>query len=115
MIKIKLYNKDHIYMAPSGTIMTYDVMKTQFPGIDRFTHIIETDRAEEICYAVQLLSATAELYNIDVDLTNEEKIAEIERIRNLPPEKPEVAVDLDQMRIADALEDLVALSMPDIE
>lgn len=110
MLKIKKYRPEDTYMLGNGEFGHAAVVK-YFPGVEHFTHIVETDEGEEIAYAIQLLSAMRSQLGVDSSLPEEEAIAEIERIRNLPP--PEPQTDTTQERIADALQDLVVLSMPD--
>lgn len=110
MLKIKKYSPNNTYMLGNGESGHEAVVK-YFPGVENFTHIVETDEGEEIAYAIELFSATKSRLGVDPSLPEEEAIAEIERIRNLPP--PEPIPDTTQVRIADALQDLVVLSMPD--
>ena len=110
MFKIKKYRPEDIYMLGNGEY-GHAAVVSHFPGVEHFTHIVETDDGGEIAYAIQLLSAMRSQLGVDPALSEDEAIAEIERIRNLPP--PEPVVDTTQERIADALQDLVVLSMPD--
>lgn len=82
--KIEKYTGEKIYMFPSGTLATPDVMESNYPAILVFTHIIETDEAGEVCFAVQNLSAMRSFYNIDSSLSEEEAITKIEEIINTP-------------------------------
>ena len=111
MKKIELYTGDKIYMFPNGDIATKDRMLEQFPAVLTFDHIIETDEAGEVAFAVQNLSAMCSLYQIDVSLSTEEKIAKIEEIINAEPEEDTSASA--EERIAAALEAQVLMSLPD--
>ena len=111
MKKIELYTGDKIYMFPNGDIATKERMLEQFPAVLTFDHIIETDEAGEVAFAVQNLSAMCSLYQIDTSLSVEEKIAKIEEIINAEPE--EDTSSSAEERIAAALEAQVMLSLPD--
>lgn len=111
MKKIELYTGDKIYMFPNGDIATKERMLQQFPAVLTFDHIIETDEAGEVAFAVQNLSAMCSLYQIDTSLPVEEKIAKIEEIINAEPE--EDTSSSAEERIAAALEAQVMMSLPD--
>ena len=111
MKKIELYTGDKIYMFPNGDIATKERMLQQFPAVLTFDHIIETDEAGEVAFAVQNLSAMCSLYQIDISLSVEEKIAKIEEIINTEPEEDTSASA--EERIAAALEAQVLMSLPD--
>lgn len=111
MKKIELYTGDKIYMFPNGDIATKERMLEQFPAVLTFDHIIETDEAGEVAFAVQNLSAMCSLYQIDISLSVEEKIAKIEEIINTEPED-DTSVSAEE-RIAAALEAQVMMSLPD--
>ena len=111
MKKIELYTGDKIYMFPNGDIATKERMLEQFPAVLTFDHIIETDEAGEVAFAVQNLSAMCSLYQIDTSLPVEEKIAKIEEIINDEPE--EDTSSSAEERIAAALEAQVMMSLPD--
>ena len=101
MKKIELYTGDKIYMFPNGDIATKERMLQQFPAVLTFNHIIETDEAGEVAFAVQNLSAMCSLY----------QIAKIEEIVNTEPEEDTSASA--EERIAAALEAQVMMSLPD--
>ena len=111
MKKIELYTGDKIYMFPNGDIATKERMLQQFPAVLTFDHIIETDEAGEVAFAVQNLSAMCSLYQIDTSLPVEEKISKIEEIINAEPEEDTSASA--EERIAAALEAQVMMSLPD--
>ena len=111
MKKIELYTGDKIYMFPNGDIATKERMLEQFPAALTFDHIIETDEAGEVAFAVQNLSAMCSLYQIDTSLSVEEKIAKIEEIVNTEP-KEDTSASAEE-RIAAALEAQVMMSLPD--
>ena len=111
MKKLEKYLGNKTYMFPNGAIATPEKMLEDFPAVLTFTHIIETDEAGEVCFAVQNLNAMRSLYNIDVTLTEAEAIAKIEEIINTEPE-PEPSAE---ERIASALEYQNLISMEDME
>ena len=110
---IEKYTGEKTYMFPNGALATPEVMQQKFPAVLAFAHIIETDEMGEVAFAVQNLSAMRSLHGIDKTLTEEEAIAEIQRIVNTPP----VVVDEPsaEERIAAALEYQVMASLPDEE
>lgn len=112
MKKIIKYTGDKTYMFPNGAIATKERVLEDFPAALTFTHIIETDEHEEVCFAVQNLSAMRGVYGIDSSLTEEEAIAAIQEVVNAPEPEPEVTA---QERIASALEYQNLMSMEDVE
>ncbi len=111
MKKLEKYTGDKTYMFPNGAIATPEKMLAEFPAVLTFAHIIETDEAGEVCFAVQNLNAMRSLYNIDTALTEAEAIAKIEEIINTVPEEEPSAEE----RIASALEYQNLMSMEDME
>jgi len=101
MIKIQKYDNTKTYMYPNGEIATPERVKKDFPAIDTFTHIIETDEAGQVLFAVQNLAAIKSQMGINVDLSDDEAIQQIETIRNAPSPEPEISPE---ERIAAALE-----------
>lgn len=98
-------------MFPNGALATPEKMLEQFPAVLTFAHIIETDEAGEVCFAVQNLNAMRSLYGVDASLTEEEAIVKIEEIINTEPEYEPSAEE----RIASALEYQNLMSMEDVE
>lgn len=98
---IEKYTGEKTYMFPNGAIATPEVIEQQFPAVTAFTHIIETDEAGEVCFAVQNLSAMRGFYGIDSSLDEGQAIAAIQEIINAPA--PE-AVPSAEERIAASLE-----------
>lgn len=101
MIKIQKYNKDKTYMYPNGSLATPEKVQHDFPAINTFPHIIETDEAGQVLFAVQNLAAIKSQMGISVDTSEEESIRQIEELRNAPPPEPEVTPE---ERIAASLE-----------
>ncbi len=105
---VEKYTGNKTYMFPNGEIATPEVMKKTFPAVLEFTHIIETDEAGEVAFAVQNLSAMRSIYNIDKKLDEMEAISKIQEIINSPVPDPTPSA---QERIAAALEYQNLLSM----
>ena len=112
MKKVMKYTGEKVFMFPNGAIATKERVLEDFPAALTFTHIIETDEAEEVCFAVQNLSAMRGFYNIDASLTEDEAIAAIQDIINAPEPEPEPSAE---ERIASALEYQNLMSMEDVE
>lgn len=114
MIKIKKYNPNDTYMLGNGEVGHEAVVK-HFPGVTHFPHLVETDEGGEIAYAIQLISAMRNFHDIDPELSEADALQAIEdKINAERNAQPELTYT-DETRIADALEDLVVLQMPDIE
>ena len=112
MKKVIKYTGEKVFMFPNGAIATKERVLEDFPAALTFTHIIETDEHEEVCFAVQNLSAMRDIYNIDSSLTEDEAIAAIQEIINAP--QPEAEPSAEE-RIASALEYQNMMSLPDEE
>ena len=108
---LKFFDNETIYQYPNGDVATPERILQDFPAAAIFTHVIETDPAGQVCYAVENFSALRSLYDIDDSLSDEEARVVIQEIINT---EPEVSTS-NETRIADALEDLVVLNMPDEE
>lgn len=108
---IEKYTGDKTYMFPNGAIASPEEIAKQFPAVDWFPHIIETDEAGEVCFAVQNLAAMRSFYDIDSTLTEEEAILAIQEAVNAEPEEVISAEE----RIAAALEYQNMASMEDVE
>ena len=101
MVKIEKFQGTKTYMYPNGTLATAETIKRDFPAVETFTHIIETDEAGQVCFAVQNLAAVRSQMGIDSALTEDEAIAKIEELRNAPAPEPDPTAE---ERIAAALE-----------
>lgn len=108
MIKIEKYNGSKTYMFPNGDLATPDVVKEKFPAVSTFTHIVETDEAGQVMFAIQNLAAIKSQMGIDSNLSDAESIKQIEDIRNAPATEPEVTPE---ERIAANLEWQTLLSL----
>lgn len=108
MIKIEKYDGSKTYMFPNGELATPERVKKDYPAVEAFTHIVETDEAGQVMFAIQNLAAIKSQMGIDMSLSDEESISRIEEIRNAPPPEPEVSAE---ERIASALEFQNVLNM----
>ena len=111
MKKVIKYDGTKTFMYPNGEVATPERVLADFPAVLTFPHIIETDEAEEVCFAVQNLSAMRSIYNIDFSLNEEEAILAIQEVINTEPEYEPSAEE----RIASALEYQNMASLPDVE
>ena len=112
MKKVIKYDGTKTFMYPNGELATPERILADFPAVLTFPHIIETDEAEQVCFAVQNLSAMRGIYNVDTALTEDEAISKIEEIINTPAPEPEPTAE---ERIASALEYQNLMSMEDVE
>ncbi len=110
---IEKYTGEKTYMFPNGGLATPEIMKEQFPAVEVFAHIIETDEAGQVAFAVQNLAAMRSLYGIDQALTEDEAIAAIQEIVNTPPVVDDTPSP--EERIAAALEYQAVAGLPDEE
>jgi len=101
MIKLTKYDKEKTYMYPNGAMATPESVLKNYPAVEHFIFIAETDEAGECLFALENLSAMRSHFSIDPGLFENDAIAEIEVIRNTPP--PEPKPDAAE-RIAAALE-----------
>ena len=108
---LEFYTGNKTYMYPNGELATPERVLADFPAILQFKHCIETDENGQVFMAIENFSAMRTMYNIDPSLSDEAALVAIQEIMNTSPE-PTVS---DETRIADALEDLVVLNMPDEE
>ena len=82
MIKIEKYNESKTYMYPNGDLATPEKVKKDFPAVTAFTHIVETDEAGQVLFAIQNLAAIKSQMGIDANLSDEESIRRIEELRS---------------------------------
>lgn len=68
MIKIEKYNESKTYMYPNGDLATPEKVKKDFPAVTAFTHIVETDEAGQVLFAIQNLAAIKSQMGIDANL-----------------------------------------------
>lgn len=108
MIKIEKYDGSKTYMFPNGELATPERVKKDYPAVEAFAHIVETDEAGQVMFAIQNLAAIKSQMGIDVSASEEEAINQIEELRNAPAPEPEVSAE---ERIAAALEFQNVLNM----
>lgn len=89
MIKIEKYDGSKTYMFPNGELATPERVKKDYPAVEAFTHIVETDEAGQVMFAIQNLAAIKSQMGIGVSTSDEEAIKQIEDIRNAPAPEPE--------------------------
>lgn len=99
---LKIYD-EKTRMYPSGKIATKDVVYADYPAVQVFTHVIETDENDQMIYAINNLSALRTSYGIDKGLSDQEAVVAIQEIMNTPAEPVEAPVSAEE-RIAAALE-----------
>lgn len=100
MIKIEKYTGMETYQFPDGNLATPEIVQVKYPAVAAFTHIVETDSAGQIMWALENLSAVRSQLGIDPALSEDEAIAAIETLRNKVPEQIVSAEE----RIAAAME-----------
>lgn len=108
MIKIEKYDGSKTYMFPNGDLATPEVVKAKYPAVSTFTHIVETDEAGQVLFALQNLAAIKSQMGVDTSLSEKESIKKIEELRNAPAPEPEVTPE---ERIAANLEWQTLLSL----
>lgn len=108
MIKIEKYDGSKTYMFPNGELATPERVKRDYPAVEAFAHIVETDEAGQVMFAIQNLAAIKSQMGIDMSINDDEAISQIEEIRNTPPPEPEPTPE---ERVAAALEFQNVLNM----
>lgn len=108
MIKIEKYTGNKTYMFPNGELATPERVKKDYPAVEAFTHIVETDEAGQVMFAIQNLAAIKSQMGIDVSVSEEDAINQIEELRNAPAPEPEPTPE---ERIAASLEFQNVLNM----
>lgn len=106
MIRIEKYVGTKTYMYPNSVLATPEKVMAEFPACLDFTHIVETDEAGEVMFALQNLSAVRSQLGIASSLSEDEAIAAIELIRNAVSE--ESVEPTAEERTAAALEAIAA-------
>ena len=104
-----LYDKEKTYIFPNGMPANEGTLISNYPLIGQIPFVLETDKTNHIIFSISLLELLRIKYNINEELTDEEAVEEIQTLVN---KEEEIS---DETRIADALEDLVVLNMPDEE
>ena len=107
-MKLEKYTGEKTYMFPNGALATPDVVKAKYSAVLTFTHVVQTDEAGEVMFALQNLNAMRTQYGVDSALSEDEAIAAIEEIINTPETEAEPTAE---ERIAAALEYQNLMSM----
>ena len=76
--KVIKYTGEKTFMYPNGELATKERVLQDFPAALTFTHIMETDEEEQVCFSMQNLSAMRGVYGIHKSLTEDEAIAKIQ-------------------------------------
>lgn len=105
-----LYNGENSYIFPNGMPAGEGELIKSYPLINQIPFILQTDRSGHIIFNISLLELLRNQYDISEEVSDEEAVEIIQEIENRTDDE----VD-SQIRIADALEDLVVLNMPDEE
>lgn len=100
MIKVTMYDPTKTYMYPNGQLATPEDVRKRYPAVTVFPHVIETDRQEQVLYALENLAGTREAKGIDPALSDAEAIRAIEDSINAP----QISEPGPEERIAAALE-----------
>lgn len=82
MVIYEKFSGNKTYMFPNGSLATPAAIRSQFPAVDAFTHILEVNG--DVCQAVMNLNALRQMHNIDSSLNEAEAIAALEQIANTP-------------------------------
>ena len=111
MIKLEFYTGEKDYVTPSGVLYNKEKVLEEFPSALTVPFVVETNSKGRIIFGMSALDTLCSVYGIDDELSDEEAIAAIEKIRNTPAPDPEPTAE---ERIA-AAQELIALnSMPDV-
>ena len=119
-IYLKLYDPNDTYLTPASTLYDAAGVRRDFPAVDHFAHIVQTDAGGEMCYGIFSLSAMKSRYGIEGG-TPEQAVQAIEDAMNAEREQQEAeALAQAEMvtpeeRIAAALEFQALVSLPDME
>lgn len=108
---LEKYTGTKTYMYPNGHLASPETIERDYPAIIAFTHVIETDEAGQVCFAIQNLAAMRSMYNIDTSLSEDEAIIALQEKIN---EVPEIEISAEE-RIASALEFQNMMNLPDEE
>lgn len=110
MIKLELYTGEKDYVTPSGVLYNKEKVLEEFPAALNVPFVVETNSKGRVIFGMSALDTLCSVYGIDDELSDEEAIAAIEKIRNTPASAPEPTAE---ERIAAALEYQVISSLPD--
>lgn len=103
MRKFSLYDPSKTYVFPNGRIATPEAVATEYPAMAVYPYIIETDLTEQMFLGSQNLADARSRNGIDPALTDEQAVAALEAIANVPLAEPQEFPTATE-RIAAALE-----------
>ena len=103
---LEIYDGTKTYMYPNMALATPEIMLQNYPAILTFKHVIETDEAGQVCFAIENLSAMRSRYNIDKTLSEEEAVKLLQENINAEPEI--VTEPTAEERTATALEQIAS-------
>lgn len=109
MVYLKIYD-EKTRMYPSGKIATKEVVYSDYPAAKIYTHVIGTDRSDQVIKSIHNLNMLREQYSISDGVSDEDAVAQIQEIMNTPPGPVAVEPSAEE-RIAAALEYQNLLSM----
>lgn len=110
---LEKYTGNKTYMFPSGKLGTKEEVLKAFPAALSFVHVVQTDEAGEVMFAINNLSAMRSMHSIDSSLNEAEAITALQEIINTPPVIN--MVPSAEERIAAALEYQNLMAMEDTE
>lgn len=102
MVYLKIYD-EKTRMYPSGKVATKDTVYADYPAAEVYTHVIGTDRSDQVIKSISSLSMLREQYDIDDTMSDEEAVQAIQDIMNTPREPVEPEPTAEE-RIAASLE-----------
>jgi len=90
MVVLEKYTGSKTYMfASDKTKADENAVLERYPMALEFTHIVHTNEGGETLLYLYSLSDMRSNYSLDSSLTENQAIAEIQRLMNLPPPEPE--------------------------
>lgn len=82
MVYMELYDNTKTYVTRSGALKTPEKMKEESPAIEFVPFVVDTDSRHRFMDGFYALDPMRDEFDIDPALSDEEAVAEIERIRN---------------------------------
>lgn len=119
-IYLKLYDPADTYLTPASTLYDAAGVRRDFPAVDHFPHIVQTDASGEMVYSIFALNVMKAKYGIEGG-TPAQAVRAIENAMNAEREQQEAEAQAQaemvtpEERIAAALEFQALASLPDME
>ena len=113
-MKLTIYDGTRTYMYPNGSLAAPETVCKDFPAILTFPHVVTTDDAEQVFFAVENFAAMRSRNKIPSAYSEEEALAALTEIVNAPPALPAPAAADVQASLA-ALDELRALEDSEIK